>query len=487
MIALDAILSHVVVWKLGWVLVHSLWQIAAIAAVLGAAPVVTLGARAASDPSDYKNADLKDDPATTTVAASEGRSQTEAVTTPDPLDMTKARAEVEEHYAAAHPEIREYVLWTARTFGRSGMWLNEDAFTGMPDAEREKKVVYLAALLSDSEYGRHLCHGLAEASALKDERLVPGLLKVAGYHREGANYDCRPKWIAVSALARQESDQAVPLLISLVDHGNQNTRKWARAALARKTGQDFKEDKQAWAKWRESQGHDPVWAKFLEAWRAPTQEAGEADAPDFTDVQWQTVASATFDDDQPDGTRFTWNFPGLAWDITNGTARVRGTSQTNKWSGTRITLPVEGDKADLVEVSGDFTLPQHEGYHLVALFGQTGQRGKENLCMFFEGRNGIGHYRIQTRWATLPTRLVAGRRRTEGFGDETERFHKMRMILDRAASRIYYYVDDRHLGTVKVDGDIDAIKAIEMDFESPDAGNATEVLYDNLTVRSGIR
>jgi hypothetical protein len=37
----------------------------------------------------------------------------------------------------------------------------------------------------------------------------------------------------------------VPLLISLVDHGNQNTRNWAQAALARLTGQDFKQDKQA--------------------------------------------------------------------------------------------------------------------------------------------------------------------------------------------------------------------------------------------------
>ena len=126
------------------------------------------------------------------------------------------------------------------------MWLNEDAFAGMPDVEREKKIQYLATLLEDSEYGRHLCRGLAEASALKDERLVPGLMKVAGYHREDANYDCRPKWIAVSALARQESDTAVPLLISLVDHGNQNTRKWARAALARKFRYDSGGDKEAW-------------------------------------------------------------------------------------------------------------------------------------------------------------------------------------------------------------------------------------------------
>jgi hypothetical protein len=112
---------------------------------------------------------------------------------------------------------------------------------------------------------------LAEASALKDKRLVPGLMKVADYHLEDRDYDCRAKWMAVAALARQESDEAVPLLISLVDHGNQNTRNWARAALARKTGQDFKKDKAAWAKWWQEQGHSPIDGKFLKPAAAPPE------------------------------------------------------------------------------------------------------------------------------------------------------------------------------------------------------------------------
>ena len=51
-----------------------------------------------------------------------------------------------------------------------------------------------------------------------------------------------------ASLSRQESDEAVPLLISLVDHGNQNTRFWARAALARKTGKYFGADKKSLGK-----------------------------------------------------------------------------------------------------------------------------------------------------------------------------------------------------------------------------------------------
>ena len=121
----------------------------------------------------------------------------------------------------------------------------------------------LATLLNEAEYGRHLCSGLAQASGFQDKRLVPGLMKVAGYHKTDQDYDCRAKWMAVAALARQQSDDAVPLLISLVDHGNQNTRNWSRAALSRQTGQDFKQDKRAWAQWWLDQGHPAIDEELL--------------------------------------------------------------------------------------------------------------------------------------------------------------------------------------------------------------------------------
>jgi hypothetical protein len=191
---------------------------------------------------------------------------------PSASDLNKAEAEVEARYAKAHPEIKEYVLWTARTFGPGRMWLPEDAFAALPNDAREKRIQHLATLFDEAEYGRHLCAGLAEASALKDKRLIPGLIKVAGYHMEGQDYDCRPKWMAVAALARQESGDAVPLLISLVDHGNQNTRNWARAALSRMMEQDLKKDKQAWTKAWQEQGHAPIDVKYLQpaAATAPT-------------------------------------------------------------------------------------------------------------------------------------------------------------------------------------------------------------------------
>lgn len=188
------------------------------------------------------------------------------------VDMDQAKAEVSRCYGKAHPEVQEFVLHTARSFGSSGLWLNENAYAGLKPEERDARVVYLAKLFDEAEYGRHLCAALAEASALKDARLVPGLLKVAKYHLADKDYDCRPKWMAIAALSRQESPDAVPVLVSLVDHGNQNTRFWARAALSRMARDDFKADKQAWNKWWVGQGHEAIDADLLKPYTPPPQQ-----------------------------------------------------------------------------------------------------------------------------------------------------------------------------------------------------------------------
>jgi hypothetical protein len=199
-----------------------------------------------------------------------------AATSPTALDLDKASAEVKRAYGKAHPEVQEFVLHTARSFGRSGMWLNEDAYAALKPGEREERVAYLAKLLEEAEYGRHLSAALAEAGAIKDARLLKGLSKVAGYQVEGKDYDCRPKWMAVAALARQESADAVPLLVSLVDHGNQNTRLWARAALSRMAGEDFGPDKAAWNKWWVGKGHEAIDAKLLKPYTPPAAQATPA-------------------------------------------------------------------------------------------------------------------------------------------------------------------------------------------------------------------
>ena len=118
---------------------------------------------------------------------------------PPSLDMDAATAEVSSNYGKAHPEVQEFVLHTARSFGRGGLWLNENAYAELNPEKREARIEYLVKLFDEAEYGRHLCAALAEASALKDPKLVAGLKKVAAYHVDGKDYDCRAKWMAIAA------------------------------------------------------------------------------------------------------------------------------------------------------------------------------------------------------------------------------------------------------------------------------------------------
>jgi hypothetical protein len=108
-----------------------------------------------------------------------------------PVDLQQAAAEVSRCYTNAHPEVQEFVLHTARSFGSSGLWLNEGAYAPQTE-QREARIVYLAKLFSDAEYGRLQCAALAEAGALKDPRFVPGLMKVAAYHVDDVDYDVLP-------------------------------------------------------------------------------------------------------------------------------------------------------------------------------------------------------------------------------------------------------------------------------------------------------
>jgi beta-lactamase regulating signal transducer with metallopeptidase domain len=192
--------------------------------------------------------------------------------------VAAADKEIAEHYAAAAPEVKEYIRWTARQFGMGQMWLPEGSLDSLTPEQREEKVKYLSELLN-GEYGRHMCQGLAEAGALKDPRLLAGLKKVAGYQRDGNNYDCRPKWIAVASLARYEDPSSAPMLVDLVDFGNQNVKMWARAAMSRLTGQNLGEDKKAWAEWWNANGKEPkIDVSQLKPWTPPAS-AGAAAGP----------------------------------------------------------------------------------------------------------------------------------------------------------------------------------------------------------------
>ncbi len=235
-------------------------------------------------------------------------------------------------YEKAHPEVQAFIKHTCESFGRSNLWLDVGALDGLSAEEREKKITYIAAVL-EGEYGRQQCESLAEAGVLRDARLLPGLKKVAAYHRDDQDYDCRAKWMAVAALGRQGDESAIPVLIPLVDHGNQNTRMWARGSLVRLTGQAFDQDKAAWGAWWNAQGKEPKLSdEDLKPWVLPGAQVSAASAaanqvaPEILSSNPAIGASeidpglaaitVTFDQDMKGG--FSWTGGGDLYPETTG-------------------------------------------------------------------------------------------------------------------------------------------------------------------------
>ncbi len=260
----------------------------------------------------------------------------QAAAAPQPgLDLVaEAEKEIQAHYAKADPDVQEYTRWTARTFGRGGLWRAANAYDRLSPEERDQKVQHIVDVLK-SEYGRHLCAALADAGALRDQRLLPGLVKAAGYHREDRDYDCRPKWMAVAALGRQDDESAVPTLVPLVDHGNQNTRMWARASLVRLTGQNFGSDKQAWGTWWNDSGKGPkIDPAQLKPWTPPAAVERRS-SPRF-----QATLGRTPDPDPSDPTR-------VLADVASAPAislEVPAKAETGQeWFNTGITVTAGAD------------------------------------------------------------------------------------------------------------------------------------------------
>jgi beta-lactamase regulating signal transducer with metallopeptidase domain len=182
-----------------------------------------------------------------------------------------AQEEIDRYYQAAPQEVKDFVLWTEKEF-RWSQWLPENSTEKMDAETREKAVERYVKILNEKPYSRELCPALTMASVLPDKRFLPGLLKVAAHH-EPIDYDCGPKSMAVVALARQGDTSAVPVLIPLVDHGNPNTRMWARAALVRLTGQTFDQDKKAWGAWWNAQNKEPkLTDKDLKPWEPAVEK-----------------------------------------------------------------------------------------------------------------------------------------------------------------------------------------------------------------------
>lgn len=148
---------------------------------------------------------------------------------------------------------RVYRDWTEKTFSSLLHASDEQPKT---DAEEENKREEQSVTQLTTLQGRNTIPAINHLASIRSNKAVPRLLKIAADRREKDNRD---RWMAIRALGLIGDPAAVPELIDLVYHPNQNTRFWAQISLVRLTGKNFGRDAAAWKKWwREQNGTPPV-------------------------------------------------------------------------------------------------------------------------------------------------------------------------------------------------------------------------------------
>ncbi len=215
-------------------------------------------------------------------------------------------------------------------------------------------------------------------------------------------------------------------------------------------------------------------------------ENGVQACPYVYDEGWTELVRVDFAEGTiPDDLTIKDGDPGLRLLAVDGAAQVVGTTKGKPRVARGFETKVEGDNGSRTEISGDFAVVNSSKYSLAILEASADEPGKK-LCMSYERSAHRGDwYAIQDRWMqrTRPT-LVEGLDRTVAHGNTGEVFRKMRMVVDRDALTIDYYVDDNHLGTIQMQEGFGPIVKASMSTQASRRGTVLDTRFDNLMVRS---
>ncbi|NQU09457.1 hypothetical protein HQ590_01590 [bacterium] len=155
--------------------------------------------------------------------------------------------------------------------------------------------------------------------------------------------------------------------------------------------------------------------------------------------------------------------PGLTMQPADGALAIRGKTTLDQWLTTGLSCEIPVDK--IVEIAMDIRLPAPQGLVFVAALG---------MSHFFEGR-----------YMTNPQgrKRIGGTPRLPAFRDEMNRWHTLRLVLDRPRGRIYTYVDYQFMAELEV-REMPPTATVTIGFQHPHPGATIHVLIDNFRVNA---
>jgi hypothetical protein len=147
--------------------------------------------------------------------------------------------------------------WSNNTFGQND--LNMDNYDDAQLAENEHH--WIKSLQQSS--GSDSFDSINRLALIKSHDAFPYLLAIASDRTEGNN---RNRWAATRALGLIGNKEAVPELIHLTYHYNQNTRLWAQISLVRLTGVNFGREIKSWKRWWDGQDVKTPFLNHMVQW-----------------------------------------------------------------------------------------------------------------------------------------------------------------------------------------------------------------------------
>jgi len=191
------------------------------------------------------------------------------------LAMARGRDGDDTGAAAEFPQSlnesqKAFMDWTQEYFAS---YLDRHEYAELSfSTKRELEQLLIGMLESPHREKRY--EAISCLAAIKGTRAQKLLLEIAAERREKDNRD---RWMAIRALGIVGDKSIVPQLIPLIYHYNQNTRFWAQISLVRLTGVNFDSDWQAWGKWWNERGAEPVFADEMISWTSKPGLAEYAD------------------------------------------------------------------------------------------------------------------------------------------------------------------------------------------------------------------
>jgi hypothetical protein len=183
----------------------------------------------------------------------------EAAAPPSGAAPATGAADSDPRLALLTADQRAVLAWTDQQF-RS--FFDARTFAGWSAKERSNLETRLIDTLKGPQT-REYYQAINTLAALRSTNALPRLREIAF---DRADKNCRDRWMAIRALGLIGDKSAVPELIHLVYHGNQNTRWWAQISLVRLTGKNFARDWNAWGDWWNKSGGQPLYKPEIIRW-----------------------------------------------------------------------------------------------------------------------------------------------------------------------------------------------------------------------------